>query len=61
MPRAAQDAEQALGIVMERATSAETQQACLRALRRKNEILWHLLDAIERAGRGAEAGGDGPA
>jgi pyrroloquinoline-quinone synthase len=47
--QAPRDAAFGLAFVRERARSAEDQHRCLRALERKCEILWRLLDAIERA------------
>jgi pyrroloquinoline-quinone synthase len=51
VPRAAQDAQEALEIVVENAKSMEQQAACVRALLCKTDILWHLLDCV--AGTGA--------
>jgi pyrroloquinoline-quinone synthase len=46
IPRASRDAEEALTFVVEHATAAETQEACVRALIDKCKILWSLLDAV---------------
>ena len=42
------DAQQGLAFVLEHATTPELQRVCLEALERKCEILWALLDAVER-------------
>lgn len=47
--QAPRDARFGLEFVTQNAGSAEDQQRCLAALERKCEILWSLLDAIERA------------
>lgn len=47
VPRAKRDSEEALSFVLEHAKSPETQEACVSALLRKTEILWHLLDCLE--------------
>lgn len=47
--QAPRDARQGLAFVLEHATSPADQQRCLRALERKCEILWGLLDAVELA------------
>jgi pyrroloquinoline-quinone synthase len=46
VPRARRDGEQALAFVVEHATTPELQDACVAALVRKTEILWHLLDCL---------------
>ena len=46
---APRDAHFGLGFVKQHAQSVEDQQRAIRALERKCEILWGLLDAIERA------------
>lgn len=46
--RARQDSTEALAYVTEHATSYEMQAKCVAALIRKTEILWHLLDCVER-------------
>lgn len=46
---APRDAEGGLRFVLEHARSAEDQERCVRALARKCEILWRLLDAVEAA------------
>jgi len=47
--RARRDSLEAIDFVVQGANTAELQQACLNALIRKTEILWHMLDSIERA------------
>jgi pyrroloquinoline-quinone synthase len=49
VPRARVDSEEALGFVVEHATSFELQERCVAALIRKTEILWHLLDCVQAA------------
>jgi len=49
--QAPRDASFGLDFVKEHARSAADQARCVAALERKCEILWGLLDAIERAGR----------
>lgn len=46
VPRARQDSEDALKLVLRSATTKELQDRCVAALIRKCEILWALLDAI---------------
>jgi pyrroloquinoline-quinone synthase len=46
---AERDGREALGFVLSNASSYEQQAACVRALVKKTEILWQLLDAVERA------------
>lgn len=47
VPRARRDSEEALAFVLEHARSRELQDACVSALLKKTEILWHLLDCLE--------------
>ena len=47
VPRARRDGEEALAFVVAHATTAEAQEACVRALVVKTEVLWHLLDCVE--------------
>jgi len=47
--RAPEEAEEALSIVLSHATTPETQSQVLEALRFKCQVLWALLDAVERA------------
>lgn len=49
VPRARVDSEEALAFVVQHATSFELQERCVAALIRKTEILWHLLDCVEKA------------
>jgi pyrroloquinoline-quinone synthase len=49
VPRARRDSEEALEFVIAHATTAESQEACVAALVRKTEILWHLLDCVAAA------------
>jgi pyrroloquinoline-quinone synthase len=51
--RAARDGEEGLAFVVDNADSRALQEACVGALVRKTEILWHLLDCVQlsRAGR----------
>jgi len=46
---AERDGREALEFVLTNARTFEQQAACVRALVRKTEILWQLLDAVERA------------
>jgi len=48
---ARRDSGEALAFVTAHATSAELQAACIAALVRKTEVLWHLLDCLEAARR----------
>jgi pyrroloquinoline-quinone synthase len=50
VPRARRDADQALAFVVEHARTRPLQDACVAALIRKTEILWHLLDCVAAAG-----------
>lgn len=49
VPRAREDSQEALAFVMERAESRAEQERCLQAFATKCEILWALLDAVDRA------------
>jgi pyrroloquinoline-quinone synthase len=49
VPRARRDGEEALDYVVAHARTPELQAACVAALVRKAEILWHLLDAVHAA------------
>jgi pyrroloquinoline-quinone synthase len=51
--RARRDGEEGLAFVVANATSRALQEACVAALVRKTEILWHLLDCVQNATRGA--------
>jgi pyrroloquinoline-quinone synthase len=48
-PRARQDSLEAIDFVTARATTYALQEACVAALIRKTEILWHLLDSLYTA------------
>ena len=47
--RARDDSREAIDFVTAHATSAELQDACVAALVRKTEVLWHLLDCVQAA------------
>jgi pyrroloquinoline-quinone synthase len=47
--RARKDGEEGLAFVVAHATSRALQEACVAALVRKTEILWHLLDCLYAA------------
>ena len=47
--RARADSEEAIEWIAARATTYELQEACVAALIRKTEILWHLLDCVYAA------------
>jgi len=47
--RARRDGEEGLAFVVANATSRALQDACIEALVRKTEILWHLLDCVTAA------------
>jgi len=49
--QAPRDAAEGLGLVQGQATSEEDQERCARALLRKCEILWALLDGVEWGAR----------
>jgi pyrroloquinoline-quinone synthase len=51
--RARRDSQEAVAFVRAEATSRELQEACLAALVRKTEVLWHLLDCLTLAAAGA--------
>jgi pyrroloquinoline-quinone synthase len=46
VPRARRDSEEAVAFVVEHARTRALQEACVAALIRKTEILWHLLDCV---------------
>lgn len=46
VPRARRDSEEAVAFVVTHARTREEQDACVAALVRKTEILWHLLDCV---------------
>ena len=47
--RARRDSEQAVTFVVANARTREVQEACVGALIRKTEVLWHLLDCVQQA------------
>lgn len=47
--RAKADSHEAIDFVLAHATTREVQERCIEALVRKTEILWALLDAVDRA------------
>jgi pyrroloquinoline-quinone synthase len=49
VPRATRDAQEALSLVTQRATTRALQEACVRALLDKCRILWALLDGVAEA------------
>jgi pyrroloquinoline-quinone synthase len=49
VPRARRDSEEAINWLSERATTYDLQDRCVKALIRKTEILWHLLDCVYAA------------
>jgi pyrroloquinoline-quinone synthase len=51
--RARDDSQEAIGFVVAHATTRALQEACVAALIRKTEVLWHLLDCVQAAGQGA--------
>jgi pyrroloquinoline-quinone synthase len=53
VPRARRDGEEGLAYVVANATSRALQEACVAALVRKTEILWHLVDCVYVATVGA--------
>jgi pyrroloquinoline-quinone synthase len=49
LSHAPKDAAHALEFVIGEATTMDAQARCINALRRKTEILWHILDCIQAA------------
>jgi pyrroloquinoline-quinone synthase len=49
LTRAPKDASHALEFVIGQATTVETQLRCIEAVKRKTEILWHILDCLHAA------------
>jgi pyrroloquinoline-quinone synthase len=49
IPRATRDSSEAVAFVVAEARTRDAQDACVAALVRKTEILWHLLDCIQAA------------
>jgi pyrroloquinoline-quinone synthase len=52
VPRARRDSGEALDYVLRHARTPETQEACVQALVRKTQILWHLLDCVQMTKKG---------
>lgn len=55
VPRARRDSEEAIAFVVAQARTRAEQEACVAALIRKTEILWHLLDCVSAASDQATA------
>ncbi len=55
VPRARRDGEFGLAFVVEHARSRELQEACVAALVKKAQILWHLVDCVASATGGPTA------
>ena len=53
VPRARADSEEAIAFLLAHATTSELQDACVAALIRKTEVLWHLLDCVQAESRRA--------
>jgi pyrroloquinoline-quinone synthase len=53
VPRARADADEAIGFVVANATTRDLQDACVGALIRKTEVLWHLLECVQAASAAA--------
>jgi pyrroloquinoline-quinone synthase len=49
VPRARRDGDEGLAFVVAEASSRALQEACVAALVRKTEILWHLVDCVQNA------------
>jgi pyrroloquinoline-quinone synthase len=52
VPRARRDSQEAIDFVVREATTRPLQEACVAALIRKTEILWHMLDCIQSQSTG---------
>ena len=57
VPRARRDGDEGLAFVVAQASSRALQEACVGALIRKTEILWHLVDCVQIATGGAGRAG----
>jgi pyrroloquinoline-quinone synthase len=57
VPRARRDSEEAIDFVTKHAKTRDVQEACVSALIKKTEILWHLLDCVQSR---VDAAGTGP-
>jgi pyrroloquinoline-quinone synthase len=60
VPRAKRDSAEAMEFVVSHAPTRALQEACVAALIRKTEILWHLLDCVDLSCRSAAPGGGAP-
>ena len=49
LSRAPKDAGQAMAFVVAQATTIEAQARCIQAVKRKTDILWHILDCLYAA------------
>jgi pyrroloquinoline-quinone synthase len=58
--RARRDGEEGLAFVVAQASSRPLQEACVAALVKKTEILWHLLDCVAATTAEPEGPGGGP-
>jgi pyrroloquinoline-quinone synthase len=47
--RARRDSEEAITFVISHAPTRDLQEACIAALIRKTEVLWHLLDCVQQS------------
>jgi pyrroloquinoline-quinone synthase len=47
--RARRDSEEAVSFVVSEARTRDLQEACIAALIRKTEVLWHLLDCVQQS------------
>ena len=47
--RARADSQEAIAFVVANAVTRDVQEACIAALIRKTEVLWHLLDCVQAA------------
>ena len=55
--RARNDSQEAVAFVVAHAQTRSLQEACVAALVRKTEILWHLLDCVSSTGVPSDRGG----
>jgi pyrroloquinoline-quinone synthase len=55
VPRARRDSQEAIAFVTSHAKTRDLQEACVAALIKKTEILWHLLDCVAGQVQGAGA------
>ena len=58
--RARHDSAEAVAFVVANANTRLLQEACIGALIRKTEVLWHLLDCVQAAGDAAGPARDAP-